>query len=653
MEKRVLLTGGAGFIGSHLCDFLLSKGYIIICVDNFITGSPENISPFKKNPNFHFIEHDVSKFIDIEGPLDYVLHFASPASPIDYKNFPIQTLKVGSLGAHNTLGVAKVKGARYLLASTSEVYGDPLVHPQPETYWGNVNPIGPRGCFSEDTEILTKGGWKLFSEVTKIDEVVTLNNNGYIEYHKPLEVIKERYVGELIKFSNYKIDLLVTPNHKMYARPRGKRTFELVEAFNSIRWKRAEMLKSGRWVGKEKQWFYPPLVKNAKSKQQEKIKMDVWLEFFGYFITDGSTYLRYRKQELNGKSYTSKVYTVLISQSRKDMKKREKIRNCLKRLGFNFYEENAQFKILSKQLYTYLGQFGKAKQKYISQEYLDASERQLKILFDAMMLGDGSWDGRKFYSSSPFLLGAMQEILLKLGMAGNIKVKDKNKGTYTVFILTDEKKDFLTPKYPQRIIEKYDGYVYCVNVPNHIIYVRRNGKALWCGNCYDEAKRFAEAITLAYHRTHGIDTKIARIFNTYGPHMRKNDGRAIPAFIDQALSGKPMTVFGEGSQTRSFCYISDLIDGIYKLMNSALNEPVNLGNPKEMSILELANKIKDITGSKSKIVFRPLPVNDPKVRQPDITKAKERLNWSPTVEIEAGLRETIEWFKKNGKDSKG
>lgn len=306
--RKVLLTGGAGFIGSHLCNYLLDKGLTVYCIDNFITGSLENISPFKKNPNFHFIQHDVTKYIEIEEDIDYVLHFASPASPIDYKNFPIQTLKVGSLGTHNALGVAKAKGAKFLLASTSEVYGDPLVHPQPETYWGNVNPIGPRGV-------------------------------------------------------------------------------------------------------------------------------------------------------------------------------------------------------------------------------------------------------------------------------------------------------------------------------------------------YDEAKRFAEALTLAYHRTHNMDTKIARIFNTYGPSMRRNDGRAIPTLIGQALSGEPMTVFGDGLQTRSFCYISDMIEGLYKLMNFTLNEPVNLGNPTEISILELANKIKEITKSKNKIIFKPIPQDDPKVRQPDITKARKELKWSPKVNLDEGLKKTIEWFK--------
>ena len=306
--KNTLITGGAGFIGSHLCEKLIKKGYRVICMDNLITGKMENISHLSNNPNFKFIQHDVSKYIDIEEKLDFILHFASPASPIDYQLYPIQTLKVGSLGTHNSLGLAKAKKAKFLLASTSEVYGDPLVNPQKEDYWGNVNCVGPRGV-------------------------------------------------------------------------------------------------------------------------------------------------------------------------------------------------------------------------------------------------------------------------------------------------------------------------------------------------YDEAKRFAEAITLAYHRTHKIDTKIARIFNTYGPHMRDHDGRAIPNFIDQALNNKPLTVYGDGSQTRSFCYVDDLIEGIYKLMCSNVNEPVNIGNPKEMTVLDLAEKTIKLTDSKSRIIYKPLPKDDPKIRCPDIGKAKKELSWLPQVSLEEGLINTISWFK--------
>jgi dTDP-glucose 4,6-dehydratase len=305
---KILITGGAGFIGSHLCDFLIGKGHRVICMDNLITGKTENISHLQGDPNFKFINHNVSVHIDLDETVDSVLHFASPASPVDYQKYPIQTLKVGSLGTHNALGLAKAKGARFLLASTSEVYGDPLVNPQPESYWGNVNPIGPRGV-------------------------------------------------------------------------------------------------------------------------------------------------------------------------------------------------------------------------------------------------------------------------------------------------------------------------------------------------YDEAKRFAEAITMAYHRVHDLDTKIARIFNTYGPRMRRDDGRAIPNFICQALAGEPITVYGDGSQTRSFCYISDLIDGIYKLLMSGEHDPVNIGNPNEMTLSELARAVVKLTGSKSKIVHKPLPVDDPKVRRPDVAKANKLLNWKPDISLEEGLESAVKYFK--------
>jgi len=306
--KTVLITGGAGFIGSHLCRFLLEKSYRVVCVDNFLTGDASNVDDIRTNPNFKLITHDISLPLEVNEDIDYVLHFASPASPVDYAQLPIQTLKVGSMGTHNALGIARSKKAVFMLASTSEVYGDPLVHPQKESYWGNVNPIGPRGV-------------------------------------------------------------------------------------------------------------------------------------------------------------------------------------------------------------------------------------------------------------------------------------------------------------------------------------------------YDEAKRFAEALTMAYHSAHGMDTKIARIFNTYGPQMRKKDGRAVPNFITQSLANQSITVYGDGKQTRSFCYISDLIEGIYRLMLSDVNSPVNLGNSDEYTVLELANKIIKLSGSGSEITFKPLPVDDPKTRCPDISMAKQVLKWEPKVSIDEGLKKTIEWFK--------
>jgi len=306
---RTLITGGAGFLGSHLCDLLIKEGHEIICMDNLITGNMDNVAHLFGNKRFTFIHHDVTEYIYVEGTLDNILHFASPASPIDYLELPIQTLKVGSLGTHKALGLAKNKGARFLLASTSETYGDPLIHPQPETYYGNVNPIGPRGV-------------------------------------------------------------------------------------------------------------------------------------------------------------------------------------------------------------------------------------------------------------------------------------------------------------------------------------------------YDEAKRFAEAITMAYHRKFGLNTHIVRIFNTYGPRMRLEDGRVVPAFLSQALRGEPLTVFGDGSQTRSFCYVSDLVNGIYRLLLSNEHDPVNIGNPHEMTIMEFAQKVSEVAGISLEVLNKPIPQDDPKVRQPDITKAKSILGWAPEVPFHEGIRATMEYFKK-------
>ncbi len=309
-KKTVVVTGGAGFIGSHLCDRLISKGFKVICLDNFITGTPDNISQLLKNKDFIFIRHNVTKFIKIKGPVNYVLHFASLASPQDYLQFPIQTLKSGSLGTHNALGLAKEKKAVFLLASTSEIYGDPLVHPQTETYWGHVNCVGVRGC-------------------------------------------------------------------------------------------------------------------------------------------------------------------------------------------------------------------------------------------------------------------------------------------------------------------------------------------------YDESKRFAEALTMAYHRIHKIDTRIARIFNTYGPRMRIQDGRVVPNFIYQSLKGLSITVYGRGEQTRSFCYIDDLLEGLLRFLATSVNSPVNLGNPKEFTILQLAKLLIEMTSTKSRIVFKPLPEDDPKQRQPDISLARKILKWQPNVRLAEGLAKTITWFREN------
>ena len=650
--QTALITGGAGFIGSHLCEFLLSKGFKVICMDNLITGNEENIRHLEGNENFIFINHDVSERIEINGGIGYVMHFASPASPVDYQKIPIPTLKAGSLGTHNTLGLALAKKAKYVLASTSEVYGDPLVNPQPESYWGNVNPVGLRGCFSEDTEILTIDGWKNFKDTSKEDHVATLNPNNFnLEYHKPMEVIEQEYNGKMYLFKNFKIDLLVTPNHKMYVKKKHKKNFQLIEAQESIFWKGSESKTDCIWSGKEIKKFYLPKINNNRVKNRESIDMDIWLEFFGYYISEGCVHVRNRKQIIKGREYINNMYNILIAQDKKNKKNYNKIRACLEKLPFNFFtSDDHQFRIVSMQLGKYLKQFGKAADKYIPSDFKQLSSRQLLILFNALMLGDGNKIMTKYYTKSLRLASDIQEIALKIGLCGKIS-KSKGRDVYYVNIRYKGRslirKDNLTPLYPKPKIVDYSGKVYCVDVNNHIIYVRRDGKAIWCGNCYDEAKRFAEALTMAYHRIHNVDTRIVRIFNTYGPKMRKDDGRAVPNFITQALRNEPITIYGDGKQTRSFCYISDMVDGIYRLMLSKINEPVNMGNPEEHTITEFAGIIKELAKSESRIIFEKLPADDPRVRRPDIAKAKKEMGWEPKVGLKDGLKKTIKWFKES------
>lgn len=638
---RILVTGGAGFIGSHLCERLLKENHEVICLDNFYTGRRENLYPLLDNRSFELIRHDVIEPILLE--VDQIYNLACPASPVHYQYNPVKTVKTSVMGAINMLGLAKRVKARILQASTSEVYGDPLVHPQTEDYWGNVNPVGLRSCFSDDTEVLTKEGWKAFPQVTLEDEIATLTETQTVEYHRPNEVIKQRYVGELIHFQNHNCDLLVTPNHKMYVRIRDSEKFELIPAFESINWSRAQMLKVVNCNAEEKEWFDFPFDtearKFAKYPFVEKVKMDDWLEFFGYYITEGCV------------SKRAGNYRVLIAQDfRKNFENCREIRACLERLPFNFVDSfDHQFCITNKQLFYYLSQFGKSDQKFLPTTLKQLSKRQLNILYEAMMLGDGSRSGDTYYSNSYRLISDFQELLLKIGYAGNIRLTDKRKEkpVYATHILNRVNQRFITPSYPERTIKQYDGYVYCVNVPNHVIFVRRNGKALFCGNCYDEGKRLAETLFMDYHRQNGVDIRIARIFNTYGPRMLENDGRVVSNFIVQALRGEELTVYGSGEQTRSFCYVDDLVEGFIRLMNStdeSLYLPVNLGNPGEFTMNQLAQEVALAVGKGVKIKSLPLPQDDPKQRKPNIARAQTILGWQPTIPLREGLKKTVDYF---------
>jgi len=662
-HKKILITGGAGFIGSNLAKKLLIQGHQVYILDNMLSGSSRNL---KQLPKAHFTKEDVGNKLLVAQNFDFdeIYHLACPASPVFYQAYPLETIETCVNGAFVVLEIARRTGCKVLFSSTSEIYGDPVVHPQTEDYYGNVNCFGPRSCFSGDTEILTEEGWKFIKDLENYrGTVLTINKNHKIEYQKSTEFIKQRYNGQLIRFKNFQCDLDVTPNHKMYAKKRGALNFEFKEAFDGINWNRAKMLKTALYEGDEKKWFYFPKdidTKNSKTKVIEKIKMDDWLEFFGYFVSEGCVYMGKKKSILKEKTYIEPVFNILISQSKeKNKEKYDKIEKCLKKMPFHYcVSGNHQFSIHNKQLANYLIRFGKSKEKYIPQELLNVSKRQLKILFDAMILGDGSicrgkrgkdgyfrQDKMIYYSSSYKLMGCFQELLLKLGMCGNFSAHDKRHKNI-IYQLHIAGKKSRESTYCKREVIDYDGYVYCVTVPNHIIYVRRNGKALFCGNCYDEGKRIAETIFYEYEKLYGVNIRIARIFNTYGPNMRKDDGRVISNFIYAALKGNSVKVYGSGTQTRSFCYISDMVDGLIALMDSEYKKPMNLGNPEEYYIYKIADKIIDYIDSSSFVEHEKLPVDDPIMRCPDISLAGEILGWEPKVSFEEGIKKTIEYFKE-------
>ena len=667
--STVLITGGAGFIGSWLCEYFLNEGASVVSVDNLSTGSWNNIRHLKCNANFMHITKDVeSKDVinDLElMGFDYIFHFASLASPIDFPYFPIKILDCNTIGTRNMLDLARRGDSVFVFASSSEVYGDPEITPVNENYWGNCNPVGVRSCYSNDIEILTYDGWKLFQNLTGKDKILTLTKDRKVEYHFPTDIIKQRYVGDLIGFKNYQCDLLVTPNHKMYVSKRndeGDKEFSLIPAYEPLNWNRSHMLKVANYEGEDIEWFYfPKDIDRSYSKTPivERIKMDDWLEFFGYYVTEGCVYIHKRERKINGKNYTCHNYNNLIAQdSEKNKDKYEKIKKCLERLPFNFGFYGHQFYITNKQLANYLKRFGKAKEKCIPRELMNVSKRQLNILFDAMILGDGSKtspcvgrDGYKrktriqFCSTSYQLMSDFQEILLKIGCAGNIALRDRRNKNPIYGIYVIDKTGFETPSYSDRYIEKYDGFVYCVNVPNHVIFVRRNGKALFCGNCYDEGKRTGEAYCKAFQKKYDVDTRICRIFNTYGERMPK-DGRVMPTFIDCALKNEPITIFGDGEQTRCFLYVDDLINGIITIASNPRTTgiPINIGATNEITINKLAEKIIEITDSTSEIVYKDLPPDDPRQRKPDVSRI-EKLGWQAFVDLETGIRRVIATWK--------
>jgi UDP-glucuronate decarboxylase len=637
--KRVLVTGGAGFIGSHLCERLMARGDEVLCVDNFFTSRRQNIVHLRDNPLFEFMRHDITWPLYVE--VDRIYNLACPASPVHYQFDPVQTTKTSVHGAINMLGLAKRLKVRILQASTSEVYGDPVEHPQTESYWGNVNPIGPRSCYDAETEILTEDGWVPFPSLRQDTAVATLTEAGEIEYHVPDEVISYPYIGELLRFSNSKYDFTVTPNHRMYVRSKtGKMRF--LRADEDRFWHSWKVPTGADFKGGEIEWFeLGPPPPDAKI-QVARIRMDDWLEFLGYYISEGCVHVRQRVREVNGCDYEVRDYNVLIAQAEGDS--RDRMIACLDRLGFNYFSsDDHQLRICSKQLAGILAPFGKAGDKYIPREFLGLSRRQSRILLDALILGDGSRRGDSvcYWTKSGRLADDVQELALRCGYAAS-KSLTPGRDIYRVNLRPPIEANLVEPEWI-----RYAGKVYCVDVKNHVICVRRHGRAAFCGNCYDEGKRCAETLFFDYYRQHNMQIRVVRIFNTYGPRMHPNDGRVVSNFIVQALKGEPITLYGTGNQSRSFCYVDDLVTGMIAMMDQdELVGPVNLGNPGEFTILELATLVKELTGSSSEIVYQPLPQDDPVRRRPDISLAKAKLHWEPTIPLRDGLTRTVAFFRE-------
>lgn len=691
MEKRILVTGGSGFLGKSLIKHLLKDPNTkITVIDNCISSNEDDFyRELNYHKGIHFLNNDICdtefmNFVTKNFKFDEIYHLASIASPKLYKKFPLETLDVGYLGTKNVLELARFQSepgtkftrdpegryVRVLFSSTSECYGDAKETPQRETYYGNVNCFGERSCYSYDTEILTQDGYKLFSELNYTDKVATLNENNELEYNIPDEIIKEKYIGDMYEYKNWNIDLNVTPNHKMYVKKRDYHNFELLPASSKFSWSRAVLKKTCNYIGQEQEWFYFPEhlknLNNTKKPFVDKVDMDVWVEFMGYYLSEGCAYIStQKKKHPNGKIYENGVFKVHISHSEKVKPLYfEKIKACLDKMPFHYNisrANNSYFVINSKQLALYLKQFGKSQDKFIPADLLSLSKRQLKILLDALMLGDGTLIKNKYktyYSSSYKLMSNIQEILLKIGTFGNILEEKRDRNQNTMYYMTINYRPERNYTYSKPIVNQYNGYVYCVNVKNHVIFVRRNGKALFCGNCYDESKRVAESLCYTYITSFNLDVKVARIFNTFGPGMDLHDGRIITQCIKSLITNTPLTIYGDGNQTRSLTYISNTINMLMQLIHSGCNTPVNIGNDIEMTVNEIVDTVEHVyqehfdRNAQLERVYTKLSENDPLQRKPCLIKNKNILGEEKYISIRDGIFKTISYFTKNENENK-
>ena len=508
---RILVTGGAGFLGSHLIDKLMEQGHEVLCLDNFYTGTKRNIYKWLNHPYFELIRHDITEPIRLEA--NQIYHLACPASPVHYQYNPVKTIKTNVMGTLNMLGLAKRVKARFFLASTSEVYGDPDVHPQTEDYRGNVNCIGIRSCFDPKTEILTETGWVAFPDLQPEVKVATLNPERKVEYHIPEEYIVQPYIGEMYRFANTKLDFCVTPNHWMYV---GSKTgkLEFIRADEKKDWQSYLALTGGNFSGEEVEWLELGKAPINPKVKVEKILMDDWLEFLGYYISEGCVDRKKRSRVVGGNDYDLADYNILIAQANSEG--RLKIANCLSRLGLNFTEllsdsDDHQFRICNKQLAEILLPLGKSSEKYIPRELFQLSKRQLLILFNALIIDDNLEQKNcyVYYSKSKQLADDVQELALRCGYAASVISHAVGRDLYRVNIRPAKDTNLVSPERFH-----YVGKVYCINVTNHVVLVRRNGRAAWCGQCYDEGKRVAETLAFDYHRQNNVDIRVARIFNS-------------------------------------------------------------------------------------------------------------------------------------------
>jgi UDP-glucuronate decarboxylase len=622
----ILITGGCGFLAKNLIiNLLKNPENQILCLDNFITSNKDDFKDFTNkydiNNKVLLFECDITDlekmtYIKLNHKLDEIYHFASLASPIYYKKNPLQTLDVGYIGTKNVLDLmlfqnsvgdayTQNRNVKMLYSSTSEVYGEATESPQQETYLGNVNSFGVRACFSQDTEILTETGFKNFEDISMIDKVATLNQDTQnLEYYTPNKIIKEKFKGNLLHFINTNIDIEVTPNHNMYLQKEKSTKFELLKAHTSLDWNSVYLKKRCDYQCEDTKFF--ELFGNV-------IDMDLWLKFIGYFIANG--FLNTTRKEIYIKGFSPKID------------------KCLANLNVSYTYSDDIFKINNDNLFNYLFRF--KEEKYIPRVLMNVSPRQIKLLLNALMLNTMLFTTRSFK-----LVSNIQELLIKTNSFGNISTNSL--GMYYIKFNNTCK----MYKYSKPINKPYDGFVYCVNVTNSVILVRRNGKAFFCGNCYDESKRVGEALCYTYLNSFSLDIKIARIFNTYGPYMLLNDGRIVTECIKHLINNTVLTIYGDGLQTRSLSYVLDTINQLVLLMQSDSNTPVNIGNDEEVSINNLVNIIEtEYNGSVQK-QYIPLTQNDPIQRQPCLKLNESILGIIEKTDLVTGIQKTIEYFKK-------